>query len=512
MSLGILRKICLEKNEYEKFFTYLENDIAESESALSTIGGYLESVKSSLREVEKASEEAVQRMQVIKRAWETLPRRGEIPEIRMLLNSNFDSKGNLIFSWSPFFPNQAEINTCNNMIIHNLGRDGNTIKIDKVRLLSELVMSKKADSTISDTDHTKIMRGRNILWSLSLLQELLSEAFNNVIPTQIGAKISFSYDGKPTIKDEYQLLYEGHLNWISNFEARFQLKIGYLVYFSENEMTPQQIRDYTKNNFPREMSYAEANQSLKRIQQIIEYNESVWRRTQLIQIPPSEKPERVIPENRLMIKRTGKLPRLSPIAIRGIEGSNILEKSALRIAIEQRILENGIDWHFTAGDFIDYVQVGNRIDVVQVLDRIKKKGDIISVYKGVYTANINHADHVMTLEALLRDRGELFVSSHERAFCELGFEGNIFNCPPSFFTDGSLRNFYCLNIKSKLYQEPFPNFCKAALDSENPNAFIVATSLIGKGSDQLNHYIEVFERNGWQAELKSAQDYLGRFY
>ena len=510
MKRNFLHIYCENKPEFSKFIEVLEEDISLSENYVGSVGSYFNVVKESLISVGAVLEAHIKNIEMISEKWITLPRRGKAPDLRLLINANFDSKGNLVFHWSPFMNNQSDINACLTLITHNLGRDGNSIKIDKVRLLSELIIAKKHDDGLSDDEHDAVIRARNVLWSISLLQEIICSAISEKIDSKIGTRINFSYDGTPTIKDDYQFHYEKYLNWISNFSSRFQFDISNLVYFSEENYSPQQIRDYTKSNFLREMTYAEASNALKLLNDIMEYNNSVWRRTQPIFLPNKSIPEKVIPDNKLLVQKNGKAPRLSPIAIRGVEASNIVPTAELKSFIENRILENGLDWHFSAGDFIDFVELGGRGDIVTLLNRLKTKGDIVSVYKGIYISNINYADPVMALEALLRDRGELFISSYERSFCELGFQGNIFSAPLTFFTNGNLRNFYCLKNKIKLTQEPFPGFCEVALNTSNPNAFIACVSIILNG--QINKYSELIKENGWENELKEAQTFLGRFY
>ena len=510
MNNKLLSDFCSEKPEFSKFFEILKIDISLSETHMSNVGNYFQAVVKSLSNIDNIVKKHLSHIDLICEKWNSMPRRGSTTPIRFLLNTNFDSRGNLVFNWVPYFQNQSDANICLNLLTHHLGREGNTIKVDKVKLLSELILAKKYDSNLSDEEHDAVIRARNVLWSISLLQDILCFVFSTKAECQAGTRINFSYDGSVTLKDDFQTKYEKYLNWLNNFSSRFQFSLESMLYFIDEKYSPQQVRDFTKGNFLREMTYAEASNAMKTLSEIAEYNASVWRRTQPIMLPEKKTPEKVIPENKLLVQKNGKSPRLSPIAIRGVEASNIVDLDKLKTAIEQRILENGIDWHFSAGDFIDMVELGARGEIVAILNRIKTKGDIVAIYKGIYTSNIKYADPVSGLEAILRDRGELFISSYERAFCDLGFQGNIFNSPCTFFTNGNLRNFYCLKTKIKLSQEPYPGFCDTALDCENPNAFIACSSFIINGN--LNKYSDIVEKSGWSEELTKAQRFLGRFY
>ena len=90
----------------------------------------------------------------------------------------------------------------------------------------------------------------------------------------------------------------------------------------------------------------------------------------------------------------------------------------------------------------------------------------------MYSTLLNECNPVSALEALVRDRSEIVVSSPKRSFAAIGVVGNPINPPNSFFSNGPLRSFFACGEKIKIYQERLPEMCVEAIQCDNEEAFI----------------------------------------
>jgi hypothetical protein len=497
------------ENYKNSLFSLKRENFSNSILKKDLYGNYLENIFNSLDKLDSKLDSHINNIKKLKEIWGTLSHRNDFPDLRLLLNASIDKKGSLIFSWIPYFLNQSDIDTCNTLITHNFGRSGNQLKIEAIRPFSELIY--KIQDSKDNSKNDDFINGRNLLWSISILQKIMCNCFNDYVDVEIGNKIIFNYKGKIDIQDKQRENYSRFLDWSNKFENNFSLQLSNFIYLYESLENNQKIRDFIRVNCIREMSYAEVSHNVKTLNDIKDYNSSIWRRSQKINLPDPVKPEKQIPENKTLIQKQGKKARISPVALRGNEGSNLVELEYLKIAIEHKIQEEPKDWHFTAGDFCEFVLPGQREKIVSILSKLKKSGKITSVYKGIYVHNKIYRDPINALYSYILDRGELIVSSGERALAQIGIKGNPIDPPLTFFTNGSLRKFSCLDTEIKISQEPFPDFCKIASSCQNINSFIATVDVLQNNTISIDLLKKHLERIDSIYEFELAQKYLGRF-
>ena len=489
-------------NTIEKL-NWIRGEIRKNASQVEDINFYHHFI-SQLNEVDLIIEKHIERIIDFKKVWSNRVGASE-KNLFLLVNMHFDTKGNLKYTWSPHFPKYDDTKTATTLIKMNYGLGGNEFQIDRIKLLTNRINN-------FDQKNEQHQFIRNILWSTSLINDYFVDKLQEIenINSEKGDIISFNIKGeiKESSHDLNQL--ERYNTWVEVFENRYNYPLGNLIYAHSNNYTPQEVKDMTRL-FPREMTYAEASHAIRDLNNIIQYNKAWWRRTALINLPKEIEPTRIIPENKNLIQIKGNKPRLSPIGIRGFEGSNIKNKAELKDAIISRIETKNNSWHFSAGDFSDFVEQHNRIEIVNILDRLKQKGHITSVYKGIYVLSSDKRDPILALKALIRDRGELLVPSGERALCLIGVSGNPFNPPTSFYTNGTLKNFYSCETKIKIFTEPVSGFCAEALACQNPIGFIAAAHSLINGEPSVDLIKDALWKNGFKEEFERASIFTGRF-
>ena len=471
----------------------------------------VQTLRNSLSDVLSNVSVFMETLENVAASWNDIPYMGERPEFSAVFNSSMNGKGEMVISWSPFFKKTHDVNSCKNMMMFNFGKTANELKVPSVKILANYLQNhfKEHDKDTAIPD--EIIFARNHLWALSFLPTFIQSIVPSTISSSLGSTIAFDYKCKLSTVDHAYKAYEKLMSWISHYDSNQVLPMDVLIYLSKTTVNPQDIRDVSKVKYGREMSFSDARLALSMLSQIDEYNSSKWRKTRIIALPEASPPEKQIPTNKTLIQKDGKKPRVSPIAIRGTEGSNIVQEQELKNTISQRIDGFAPDYHFTAGDFSDLVSPGGRSVLLGELTKLRQKNEITSIYKGVYSKSSKECDPVSALNAIMRDRGELIVSAKDRALVTLGVQGNPLNPPLIYYTNGPLRNFSACGVNIKLLQEKVPELCKTALTYDNPDAFVLVATSILDGFPSNGLIIDVCERNGYIFELEEAQRFCGRF-
>ena len=96
------------------------------------------------------------------------------------------------------------------------------------------------------------------------------------------------------------------LDWITAFDDRFVIPLSVIIYLSEADYNPQMVRDVSKTKYNHEMAYADAHNALTTVREIKRYNDSQFRRTQPIKLPEPCPPQKIVPDNKVMIVKAGR--------------------------------------------------------------------------------------------------------------------------------------------------------------------------------------------------------------
>lgn len=447
--------------------------------------------------------------------WKERPRRGEVPEFRIIMNSKVDSKGTLVVEWSPLLYSYDESKSAASLAKWHFGNINNALKVEGFQQVSEFVVERLKNNKATDKTDEAIEGNvaRNLLWACSILQDIYAEAYSKVVKCRLSQALEVGYKGAYTIKDLDEDCYKRLKKWTDDKIYSNEDMGRFYVWCYQKELNAQKIRDVARSKGYPEVKYADASYALTMLKEIEVYNNAWWRRTSAIILPEAGEPSRVIPQNKSLTIRSGSKPRLSPVAIRGIEGTQLVPKEQLRKKIEDKIAKSGFNWHFTAGDFIEFVDLDKRSHVVSILDAMRKSKKIVAIYKGLYVVNPVHFDPEQAVAALSRDRGEEYVPSYEDALLKIG----LIDKDPSvhkltYFNDQHYsRTLKMMGHEVSFCHEPIAGLVLAAYSDDNPEWFVASVAALAENLYRIEDVEKLVTTSSQTESCQAAKRFMSKF-
>lgn len=392
-----------------------------------------------------------------KKVWEDRPRRGLTPELRLTLHAEVDARGAWRLSWMPVFASYDDVRAFQNVLTLEIGHGSTGISVMRFHEIAEHL--RRVAATRDFGKREEMNACRRILLVIADLQNLAVARLAEVCPHHVQQIVEVGYNGELVQVDLDRKAHEDLSQWISEWEATGPVPLGELRHAVEAGLSISALHNHVRQHAPENnISLAEVSRAITQMRQVLDHNDAWWRSGPLVPVPSPAPLSRAIPANRSLVQMCGSRPRLSPIASRGTEASALVAPSDLRNAMAERIAAAPPRWHFTAGDFIDLVEAGDRKRILRCLDRMKRTSEITPVSKGVYRRTDGRIDPLSGLLALLRDRGEFACPSPEDR--------------KAFFTDGRLRSFRYGDVSYRLRPEPRAGLCRAATEAEDMEAFV----------------------------------------
>lgn len=394
--------------------------------------------------------------------WKSRPRRGAPPPVRLIIGSTPDARGDWRLTWNPIFDSYEDSRAFLTLQRTHFG----TIRAISLERFHEVAIYLQGAHKQQAADPGVLEATRRLLQSGCLLVDLAEALLGTACEIHLSHRISVTHGGIVEERDLDAQLHEDLCRWLDHFAQNGPIPLSELRGAHESGVSTTALHRHFQEIRPDAWSLSDVTRSQRQLQRALDYNAAWWRSGPLVPLPDAKPLGKPIPENRALVQRAGRKPRLSPIAIRGIEGSSVVPVEKLREAILEKITGASGSWHFTAGDFAELVPADARMQAMRCLDRLKRSGHIVSVSKGVYRAKATPADPLQGILALTRDRGE-----HA--------------CPAphgGFYTDGALRSFRYETENFDLRGEPCAGLCQAAARARDMTAFVrLAEDLLAPG-------------------------------
>lgn len=429
-------------------------------------------------------------LRVLVDVWRERPRRGPAPPVRLVVGSSLDSRGDWRLSWNPIFDSYDDSRS---FLTLQHTRFGSSKPIGLPRF-QETAIFLQGHHKDPGSDAATLTAARQLLQAACSLFDVFLADMAETCETHPARRVGVTHAGLIEERDLDAEYHRDLCNWLDGFSQEGPIPLAELRGAVEAGIGTGALHRHFQEVRPGTWSMGQISRAQRQMQLALEYNTAWWRSGPIAPLPDARPLGKPVPENRALVQRAGRKPRLSPVAIRGIEGTAVVPAENLKETILQRIDQATGDWHFTAGDFSDLVAPDARMQAMRCLDRLKRSGHIRSVSKGVYRRHTCRPNPLEGILALTRDRGE-----HA--------------CPApggGFYTDGALRSFRYEAENYDLRPDPCPGWSRAALQAPDMSVFLaLAENLLRPGHLDAQQARKLAQEH--PEDLDLARQVTGRF-